>query len=102
MANLILVEDINITVIGKEPDGQIVLQFDPSDNTELNPGTQTVIDDLDGNVCVMDIVSFRKFVLKSMAALANVDPLFSELLNCGPSDSADGPLDFSLGETKSN
>lgn len=82
-----LVNELNLTMVGKESDAQVIIQFDESDYISLLPGTSSIVDDLDGNICVMNIDSFRNFVLKGMEILSNVDPLFHGLLDGDPEDS---------------
>jgi hypothetical protein len=87
MVNLFLIDKLNITIIGKDADSQVILQLDEDEDTILNPGTDAVVSDLDGNICVMNLMDFRNHVLKSISLLSEVDSLFRDLLDCDPLDS---------------
>jgi len=87
MEKTFLINELNLTMVGKESDAQVIIQFDESDYISLLPGTSSIVDDLDGNICVMNIDSFRNFVLKGMDLLSNVDPLFRGLLDGDTEDS---------------
>jgi len=93
MPKVFMIDGLNLTLVGKDFDSQVIMQFDEGDNTQLHPGTDSLVEELDGNICVMDAVSFRAHILKGMALLSVVDPLFRELLNCEPEDTGAETLD---------
>jgi len=79
------INGFNITTLDAaigENRGQAIMQFDEDEEVFMSPGTEILVDELDGNACIMSVEDFRVHVLKCISILSKIDPLFGELLDC--------------------
>jgi hypothetical protein len=89
MSNVFKIDGFNITPLDislNENKGQIILQFDENNDVDMSAGTEILVSELDGNICILNVEDFRIHTLKCISILSKIDPLFGDLLNCEDAD----------------